>query len=405
MKPIYQAFGVCAMAAFLWLSFDARAGELEAGFKNPPPSARPWVYWFPLDGNITSNGITADLEAMRRVGIGGVLYMETDVGTPPGPAAFGGPRWRNLFKYICSEANRLGLEVNMNNDAGWAGSGGPWITPALSMQKVVWSETPVRGPLHFDGNLPQPETVSNYYHDIAVLAFPTPAGETVEMSDDSPAFSSSLPADRFNAANLVDGDPATAVQFPKPRRGQPDYIQIEFDRPFAARHLSLTLGGSYRRTINGEIQISDDGKTFKTVREFETKPPWVTLAFDKVAARYYRIVFTKVAASLPDLTVAGLKLSPACRVDLIEAKSDLITRQVPLESHWPKLPSELTIPRDKVVDISPHMNAAGHLDWDVPPGSWTILRIGHTSTGQNNYPAPSAGRGLECDKLSKAGAK
>ena len=71
------------------------AGDLDPGsFRAPPPSARPWVYWFPLDGNLTREGITADLEAMQRVGIGGVLYMETDQGTPRGPAAFGGPLWR-----------------------------------------------------------------------------------------------------------------------------------------------------------------------------------------------------------------------------------------------------------------------------------------------------------------------
>src|ERR1039457_364966 len=56
------------------------ANELERGFTHPPDSARPWVYWFWLSGNITSNGITADLEAMKRVGIGGVLLMETAQG-------------------------------------------------------------------------------------------------------------------------------------------------------------------------------------------------------------------------------------------------------------------------------------------------------------------------------------
>jgi len=57
------------------------------GFARPPQSARPWVYWFPLDGNLSREGITADLEAMQRVGIGGVLYMETAQGTPTGPVA------------------------------------------------------------------------------------------------------------------------------------------------------------------------------------------------------------------------------------------------------------------------------------------------------------------------------
>jgi hypothetical protein len=40
-------------------------------------------------------------------------------------------------------------------------------------------------------------------------------------------------------------------------------------------------------------------------------------------------------------------------------------------------------------------------DWDVPAGKWTVVRIGHTSTGKENHPAPLESRGLECDKLSK----
>src|ERR1017187_5621666 len=148
------------------------ADSLERGFTQPPDSARPWVYWFWLSGNITSNGITADLEAMKRVGIGGVLIMETDQGAPVGPADFMGAQWRDLFKHVASEARRLGLEVNMNNDAGWNGSGGPWIKPEQSMQKVVWSETNLAGPKQFDGTLKQPEKVAGFYKDITVLAFP-----------------------------------------------------------------------------------------------------------------------------------------------------------------------------------------------------------------------------------------
>jgi len=68
--------------------------KLEQDFAYPPAAARPWVYWFWLNGNISSSGITADLEAMQRVGIGGVLIMEVDQGTPKGPAAFGHAGWR-----------------------------------------------------------------------------------------------------------------------------------------------------------------------------------------------------------------------------------------------------------------------------------------------------------------------
>ncbi|MCL5096508.1 MAG: glycosyl hydrolase family 43, partial [Candidatus Omnitrophica bacterium] len=173
------ALGTLAAVNLITLIPTANAGTSDAlaqAFARPPAWARPWVYWFPLSGNLSSNGITLDLEAMKRVGIGGVLYMEVDQGAPAGPAQFGSPQWRALFKHACEEAHRLGLEVNMNNDAGWCGSGGPWITPDLAMQKLVWTETAVEGPRQFNTTLPQPQSVANYYRDIAVLAFPTPAG-------------------------------------------------------------------------------------------------------------------------------------------------------------------------------------------------------------------------------------
>ena len=37
--------------------------------------------------------------------------------------------------------------------------------------------------------------------------------------------------------------------------------------------------------------------------------------------------------------------------------------------------------------------------WNSPPGEWTILRIGHTSTGHQNETA-GGGKGLECDKFN-----
>src|SRR5512135_998702 len=111
-----RLFTFLTLTTLCALSLGA-ADDLERGFAHPPDATRPWVYWFWLSGNITSNGITADLEAMKRVGIGGVLIMEVDQGSPPGPARFGGPLWRELFKHACAEAKRLGLEVNMNNDA------------------------------------------------------------------------------------------------------------------------------------------------------------------------------------------------------------------------------------------------------------------------------------------------
>ena len=174
----------------------SKPADLEKGFRRPPDAARPWVYWFWLNGNITSNGITADLEAMKRVGIGGALIMEVDQGAPVGPVDFASPRWRDLFRHVHAEARRLGLEINMNDDAGWNGSGGPWIRPEESMQEITWSETQVTGPSRFEGQLPLPRTTAGFYRDIAVQAFRATGDYRIPTSNPAPTFSTAASISR-----------------------------------------------------------------------------------------------------------------------------------------------------------------------------------------------------------------
>src|ERR1035441_8507751 len=83
---------------FLAADLAASPSDLAKGFVSPPQSAKPWVSWFCVDDNSAREGITADLEAGQRVGIGGVLIMEVDQGAPKGPARFGSPQWRGMFK-------------------------------------------------------------------------------------------------------------------------------------------------------------------------------------------------------------------------------------------------------------------------------------------------------------------
>lgn len=257
------------------LANGADALDPAKDFQQPPPAARPWVYWFVLDGNLTKEGITADFEAMARVGIGGVLYMEVAQGTPVGKASFAGPLWMEMFSHACKEAKRLGLEINMNNDAGWNGSGGPWITPEMSMQVVVWSETMVDATNQSPVELPQPKAEKDYYQDIAVFAMPAPT----------------------------------------------------------------------------------------------------------VDARIPNIIHKSSAAT----------------------RGIIWTKDTPLAANDIKeVPAGAIIPRDQVIDISSKMDRDGKLSWTPPAGKWLVMRFGHTTTGTENHPAPASGRGLECDKLSKA---
>jgi hypothetical protein len=165
--------------------------SLASGFTSPPPSARPRVFWDWLNGNVSQEQITHDLEQMRRQGIGGAMIFQVSVDPVPGGSTlpqgvtFMSDEWRGLFRHAVSEAARLGLEIGLMNSSGW-NCGGPWISPAHAGRRLVWSETRVSGPKTFSAVLPpptpqvdggrhvpfQPQTVV----DIAVLAIPAKPG-------------------------------------------------------------------------------------------------------------------------------------------------------------------------------------------------------------------------------------
>jgi len=98
---------------------------LKETFKSPPHPAKPWVYWINMDGHFTKEGITADLESMKEVGIGGVLHMDVDVGVPRGEVPFMSETWQENFRHTILECERLGLEFTTITGPGWTGTGGP----------------------------------------------------------------------------------------------------------------------------------------------------------------------------------------------------------------------------------------------------------------------------------------
>ncbi|MBS0417799.1 MAG: hypothetical protein JSR66_08795 [Proteobacteria bacterium] len=137
--------------------------------------SRPWVYAFWLDGNVTKEGITADLEAMKNAGIGGLLFMDGSLGMPSGACRFMSGPWQEAFRHMVAEACRLGLSINLNNGAGWSGSGGPWISPEDASQRVIHSQLVLNEPSRFRAAVPIPAGIRHgHYRDIALLAYRLP---------------------------------------------------------------------------------------------------------------------------------------------------------------------------------------------------------------------------------------
>jgi hypothetical protein len=192
-KPAPWA-ALIAAVSLTGLSGGALAADaLANGFGHPPDSAKPWVYWYFMDGNLTREGMTGDLEAMKKAGIGGGIFLEVNLDLPRGPVDFMSPEWQGLMTQALHEADRLGIQIALGSGPGWCGTGGPWITPELAMQHLVASETNVTGPMPFSAPLAQPRPRTPYfgestltpelkkewqdfYRDVAVIAFPTPDG-------------------------------------------------------------------------------------------------------------------------------------------------------------------------------------------------------------------------------------
>ena len=256
------------ISALFFVVVNAFAQDsLQKNFQNPPASAKPHTWWHWMNGNITREGITADLEAMAKVGIGGAQIFNVDQGVPAGKTPFMSPQWREAMVHAAKEAKRLRLELCLHNCAGWSSSGGPWIDPAHSMLMLTWTETPTVGGQKVAVALPEPAKREGFYKDICVLAVKQSAAETARIPD--------------------------------------------------IRTKALFERGSGAIPAPGAGQATGGG---------------------------------------------------------VNPKQDIV-----------------------VLSCA----ADGSFNWDAPAGTWTILRMGYTTTGAVCAPAPAAGRGLECDKLSR----
>jgi hypothetical protein len=158
---------------------DGRA--ILANFASPPKETRPTVWWRFMDDYVTREGITADLDFMKRAGLSGGIVSFCSSRTRISEAKAGAPHvpilsknWWDIIHFKLGEASKRDLDLWFQASPGYATSGGPWIQPEHSMQKVVWKEVTCDAAKGFDDILPQPAVDKkwNYYRDIAVLAFP-----------------------------------------------------------------------------------------------------------------------------------------------------------------------------------------------------------------------------------------
>jgi hypothetical protein len=428
--------------------------SLQAGFENPPNSARPRVWWHWMNGNISKDGIKLDLEWMHRVGLGGFQNFDAALQTPQvvkNRLAYMTPEWKDAFKYATTLADQLGLEEAIAGSPGWSESGGPWVPGSDGMKKYVWSETNVEGGKPFTGALAHPPSntgafqnigirdslgapegaakAPQYYADSVVVAYRKAASDVSVESQHAKITSSGGSPD---AAMLSDGDLEKTTKIPIPAAaGQTSWIQYEFPAPQTIRSITfVTKDPDFIASLVGGIgapektlESSDDGQSFKDVASLSGgDAPEHTISFPAVTAKYFRVSFKRTppppipawasgldpasfGIKLPppptDYEIAELVLHPGARVNRFEEKAAFVPEMDLYGFATPAVAANEAVAKSDVVDLTSKMSSDGKLDWTPPPGDWVVLRFGYSLLGITNHPATAEATGLEVDKMDR----
>ena len=379
--------------------------------------ARPWTFWYWMYGAVTPEGITADLEAMKQVGLGGAYLMPIKgVGQGPeyeGQAQQLTPEFWEMVDHSMKEAKRLGLRLGMHICDGFALAGGPWITPQESMQKIVWSDTIIRG-----GNierlpLPQLEGYEGYSEDIATYAIPLgkqPADVVMRPVISLATLPGTEVKDKKKAVNM---DEKGVI-----RSSYPCRIDYTYEQPVTVSNVEIVLSGNNYQAHRLKVLVSDDGRNYRFLKQLKpARHGWQntdchsTHGLPPTTAKYFRFEWTPegsepgcedldAAKWKPNLKIKEIRLHTAPRIHQWEGKAGFVWR-VAGASTSQEIPDEACVQLNEVRRLT---LTDGSLTAKLPEGEWRILRMGHTSTGHVNATA-GGGKGLECDKFSVAAVR
>lgn len=267
--------------------------NLQSGFMSPADVYKPHVWWHWMNGHVTREGITRDLEEMKRAGLAGFTLFNTHEGVPRGPVKYASLQWWQLLGHTMDESERLDLKMGMFNGAGWSATGAAFVTPEMAMQEVAWTEAKVSGPSRVSITLDVPKAALGLDRDMK-------------------------------------RDP------------------IVNRRYYVARE---KVTGFFRDIAVFAVPAIPIGEKPWQLRDLRNKT-----GYDKPSKAF-----------CPDERIA---------------------------------PSEQIIRLEQIIDVSDYMDEKGILNWDAPPGVWTILRMGYQPTARQNHPASWGGAGLEIDKMS-----
>lgn len=413
----FRTLPVVLLAA-LWafsLAEPVLTDPLEAGFRDPPPEARPWTYFLLLDGYLNRDWLVKELAEYRRAGITGLTLFDMGARGSPATRPPAGPEFLSPasvadIAHIVRVAGQLGMKVQLSVSSSWD-MGASWVTPEEASKTLVQAHLELEGPREFDGELPMPEIPAEaprdaqgrplVYRDVALIAIRDPEIRTgfdflFELEEPVPRLVNRVVL--YNAENPATGHRYArrfAVAVSESSREEEAFREIvrasleprtgpqEFRfAPVRARYVRLRIldgeGGERHKVALGEFEVwtTDD---YNAVLSYRAR---------RSTAGGRLLAYTSALGMQGDWAAENLHDGQWRGAARCWASSSLPPLAVPS--------------LDRIVRLDDRL-AGGRLRWSVPAGRWILIRYGLANTGERlKIPSPNSD-GLATDHLD-AGA-
>ena len=373
---------------------------LKGGAQN---DSRPWTFWYWMYGAVSKDGIHADLQGMKDVGLGGFYLMPirgvTDRPEYEGKAEQLTPEYWNMVGYAMQQADSLGLDMGVHICDGFALAGGPWITPSESMQKVVYTDTLVTGDVR-GLRMPAPHTTDGYYGDIATLALRLDKKSERTGVDDVIPF-----------ANMTFSGEDVTVEKGVVRANKSCVLNYDFGKDVTIRNIEVVPAGNNIQCQRFHVSVEGQDGVFRDVLDME--PPrqgWqntgynYTFSIPPTKTRRIKLIWSPSGSEpgAEDLDAAKWRPNLKVKEIIFHGEPRISQWQGKAGNVWRIAGRDNNIPASdcfKAKDVRILTVRDGVITSKLPKGRWLIIRFCHASTGQTNATAGGA-KGLEVDKFS-----
>ena len=380
-------------------------------FLHPDRIYYPETWFHFVNGNVSRDGITRDLEAIAESGIQGIQLFHGRMNDNiwPGteePIECLTPKWEDLVRHTATEAHRLGMRFSLQTCPGWAMSGGPWIKPEQAMRHLIYTRADVAGGKEVDMELPVPQQEDwRDWRDIAVLAFPTPQGDTdkycqikeVEAEEHQDEWKRLLNGERGFSFTLQPTSPQKPYRLRVKMEDAAKVRSIAFNPIDHFNHEFVVQPDIHLRVLTPSGAVALDTDFPHANWQDEEKSMTFALPDLQEQGEYILEI-----TNLHHMRLTSLRFSTATRGHNWEMEAGWTSRWLLLLPENMNEDGSGFVKKADIINLTERMTPDGKLHWKAPEGQWTVLRIGHVNTGRQNGPAPKEATGWEVNKLDSA---